>query len=101
MKFPRSIDSSEVSADDGINIRPHTVSSCCYNWNNSMINNHLVRSMTVWSLNTLPQWRQMYFLTFSPRLTEVPFPTILPSPAVSYTHLRAHETPEHLVCRLL
>ena len=21
--------------------------------------------------------------------------------AVSYTHLRAHETPEHLVCRLL
>eukprot|EP00658_Telonema_sp_P-2_P049983 TRINITY_DN38056_c0_g1_i1.p1 TRINITY_DN38056_c0_g1~~TRINITY_DN38056_c0_g1_i1.p1 ORF type:complete len:212 (+),score=9.23 TRINITY_DN38056_c0_g1_i1:431-1066(+) len=27
---------------------------------------------------------------------------ILPAPiAVSYTHLRAHETPEHLVCRLL
>src|SRR5674536_397405 len=24
-----------------------------------------------------------------------------PSEAVSYTHLRAHETPEHLVCRLL
>src|SRR5678816_4615979 len=23
------------------------------------------------------------------------------TPAVSYTHLRAHETPEHLVCRLL
>ena len=23
------------------------------------------------------------------------------SPSVSYTHLRAHETPEHLVCRLL
>src|SRR5678816_2741368 len=23
------------------------------------------------------------------------------APAVSYTHLRAHETPEHLVCRLL
>ena len=23
------------------------------------------------------------------------------SEAVSYTHLRAHETPEHLVCRLL
>src|SRR5678816_2285300 len=22
-------------------------------------------------------------------------------PTVSYTHLRAHETPEHLVCRLL
>ena len=28
---------------------------------------------------------------------------IVPQPAtpVSYTHLRAHETPEHLVCRLL
>src|SRR5678816_2546336 len=26
---------------------------------------------------------------------------IYESPAVSYTHLRAHETPEHLVCRLL
>src|SRR5678816_4714589 len=25
----------------------------------------------------------------------------LPPEAVSYTHLRAHETPEHLVCRLL
>eukprot|EP00658_Telonema_sp_P-2_P036342 TRINITY_DN26311_c0_g1_i1.p1 TRINITY_DN26311_c0_g1~~TRINITY_DN26311_c0_g1_i1.p1 ORF type:complete len:109 (-),score=5.28 TRINITY_DN26311_c0_g1_i1:5-331(-) len=28
-------------------------------------------------------------------------PCHLVSPAVSYTHLRAHETPEHLVCRLL
>ena len=27
-------------------------------------------------------------------------PTYTPH-AVSYTHLRAHETPEHLVCRLL
>src|SRR5678816_1146502 len=26
---------------------------------------------------------------------------IRPTRAVSYTHLRAHETPEHLVCRLL
>eukprot|EP00658_Telonema_sp_P-2_P053289 TRINITY_DN41774_c0_g1_i1.p1 TRINITY_DN41774_c0_g1~~TRINITY_DN41774_c0_g1_i1.p1 ORF type:complete len:100 (-),score=12.84 TRINITY_DN41774_c0_g1_i1:54-353(-) len=24
-----------------------------------------------------------------------------PTKSVSYTHLRAHETPEHLVCRLL
>ena len=24
-----------------------------------------------------------------------------PAAPVSYTHLRAHETPEHLVCRLL
>src|SRR5678816_4644529 len=44
-----------------------------------------------------------------PALTNIPAPTI-PEPdfphrvepqAVSYTHLRAHETPEHLVCRLL
>eukprot|EP00658_Telonema_sp_P-2_P012322 TRINITY_DN14695_c0_g1_i9.p2 TRINITY_DN14695_c0_g1~~TRINITY_DN14695_c0_g1_i9.p2 ORF type:complete len:105 (-),score=33.99 TRINITY_DN14695_c0_g1_i9:69-383(-) len=27
-------------------------------------------------------------------------PTLISKP-VSYTHLRAHETPEHLVCRLL
>src|SRR5674536_192371 len=27
-------------------------------------------------------------------------PVVSPTP-VSYTHLRAHETPEHLVCRLL
>src|SRR5678816_2729446 len=26
---------------------------------------------------------------------------VIPIIAVSYTHLRAHETPEHLVCRLL
>ena len=26
---------------------------------------------------------------------------ILGATSVSYTHLRAHETPEHLVCRLL
>src|SRR5678815_5800285 len=28
-------------------------------------------------------------------------PRTEPVEAVSYTHLRAHETPEHLVCRLL
>eukprot|EP00658_Telonema_sp_P-2_P058668 TRINITY_DN47188_c0_g1_i1.p1 TRINITY_DN47188_c0_g1~~TRINITY_DN47188_c0_g1_i1.p1 ORF type:complete len:109 (-),score=19.56 TRINITY_DN47188_c0_g1_i1:79-405(-) len=28
-------------------------------------------------------------------------PTATVGGAVSYTHLRAHETPEHLVCRLL
>ena len=27
--------------------------------------------------------------------------TLQPRRPVSYTHLRAHETPEHLVCRLL
>src|SRR5678816_3399980 len=26
---------------------------------------------------------------------------VVDGPPVSYTHLRAHETPEHLVCRLL
>src|SRR5674536_251869 len=29
------------------------------------------------------------------------FRRIRPRPAVSYTHLRAHETPEQIVCRLL
>src|SRR5678815_668940 len=33
--------------------------------------------------------------------SELP-PSMITSPfSVSYTHLRAHETPEHLVCRLL
>src|SRR5678816_1580670 len=31
----------------------------------------------------------------------VPRPFVPDDLAVSYTHLRAHETPEHLVCRLL
>src|SRR5674536_222577 len=32
----------------------------------------------------------------------LPMPrSMMSSPPVSYTHLRAHETPEHLVCRLL
>src|SRR5678815_6066480 len=30
-----------------------------------------------------------------------PCGTYWPVESVSYTHLRAHETPEHLVCRLL
>src|SRR5678815_2867088 len=43
--------------------------------------------------------------TWPPRIFVPPFPdpfnpNIDPQ-AVSYTHLRAHETPEHLVCRLL
>src|SRR5678815_3920063 len=35
-----------------------------------------------------------------PSATPQPFVAVLVT-AVSYTHLRAHETPEHLVCRLL
>src|SRR5678816_4875441 len=34
------------------------------------------------------------------RISRPPRPTTWSRP-VSYTHLRAHETPEHLVCRLL
>src|SRR5678815_3923391 len=33
--------------------------------------------------------------------TPPPMESTPPPTAVSYTHLRAHETPEHLVCRLL
>src|SRR5665647_2585487 len=47
MKFPWYVYSSEVSSCFCFKNRPHTVSSCCYNWNNSMINDHLVRSMTI------------------------------------------------------
>mgnify|MGYP007068955288 CR=1 FL=1 len=31
----------------------------------------------------------------------IELPTLRRNIPVSYTHLRAHETPEHLVCRLL
>src|SRR5678815_5272457 len=43
----------------------------------------------------LPSQKSITFLPFSP---DTPKPPVIP---VSYTHLRAHETPEHLVCRLL
>src|SRR5678815_4174324 len=39
-----------------------------------------------------------YLIADSKRLLGGRKPIFLP---VSYTHLRAHETPEHLVCRLL
>src|SRR5678816_1995995 len=35
------------------------------------------------------------------RLYVAQYETAVDSGTVSYTHLRAHETPEHLVCRLL
>src|SRR5678815_3899594 len=45
-----------------------------------------------------PDPEAVRFLTSSLPLV-VPDPSPRPHP-VSYTHLRAHETPEHLVCRL-
>ena len=39
--------------------------------------------------------------TFPARTTIGDHPAGLEPESVSYTHLRAHETPEHLVCRLL
>eukprot|EP00658_Telonema_sp_P-2_P037407 TRINITY_DN2690_c0_g3_i1.p1 TRINITY_DN2690_c0_g3~~TRINITY_DN2690_c0_g3_i1.p1 ORF type:complete len:398 (+),score=76.34 TRINITY_DN2690_c0_g3_i1:123-1316(+) len=51
---------------------------------------------------------RMLFMTTQPAPTPAPAPAPAPAPTpapapvpVSYTHLRAHETPEHLVCRLL
>src|SRR5678815_6033695 len=60
------------------------------------------RSLTPSKLSAVP---------YLPATTQVAPPLIVPVlplpeasatvvPAVSYTHLRAHETPEHLVCRL-
>src|SRR5678815_4749314 len=37
----------------------------------------------------------------APSKSRAPSPDSLRPESVSYTHLRAHETPEHLVCRLL
>src|SRR5678816_1817437 len=44
--------------------------------------------------------KQEWLAQWMPRLTQKTSP-LSPYRAVSYTHLRAHETPEHLVCRLL
>src|SRR5678816_4937111 len=41
------------------------------------------------------------FIFFAGGFAGVDFGTILGNAPPSYTHLRAHETPEHLVCRLL
>src|SRR5678816_3445687 len=61
--------------------------------------------------SALNEKRRPPFTTLATRLIAITFSTrSLPSPRppspgpprpVSYTHLRAHETPEHLVCRLL
>src|SRR5678815_5466539 len=47
-----------------------------------------------------PQKRPLIRLTERPPQLETPFDVFDAGP-ISYTHLRAHETPEHLVCRLL
>src|SRR5678816_3410441 len=47
-----------------------------------------------------PGGPQPYPLTI-PRHSLLLCTFLLASTTVSYTHLRAHETPEHLVCRLL
>eukprot|EP00658_Telonema_sp_P-2_P054699 TRINITY_DN43515_c0_g1_i1.p1 TRINITY_DN43515_c0_g1~~TRINITY_DN43515_c0_g1_i1.p1 ORF type:complete len:135 (+),score=10.40 TRINITY_DN43515_c0_g1_i1:357-761(+) len=44
--------------------------------------------------------RHIVALPLQPPVTD-PKPRRLAISPVSYTHLRAHETPEHLVCRLL
>eukprot|EP00658_Telonema_sp_P-2_P001633 TRINITY_DN10611_c0_g1_i2.p1 TRINITY_DN10611_c0_g1~~TRINITY_DN10611_c0_g1_i2.p1 ORF type:complete len:281 (-),score=58.19 TRINITY_DN10611_c0_g1_i2:47-889(-) len=47
-------------------------------------------------------WRNhMHGLLFNRKLNSRPTRRATMSRSVSYTHLRAHETPEHLVCRLL
>src|SRR5678816_2430617 len=49
-------------------------------------------------------WTTMMGTNFAhrPRLLHVPrLSPLLCALCISYTHLRAHETPEHLVCRLL
>eukprot|EP00658_Telonema_sp_P-2_P002443 TRINITY_DN10921_c0_g1_i2.p1 TRINITY_DN10921_c0_g1~~TRINITY_DN10921_c0_g1_i2.p1 ORF type:complete len:142 (+),score=23.84 TRINITY_DN10921_c0_g1_i2:111-536(+) len=51
-----------------------------------------------------PTWHSSTFGTTDclfvdmPLVSRSPYSALIP---VSYTHLRAHETPEHLVCRLL
>src|SRR5678816_3349890 len=50
-------------------------------------------------VDTVQTWGEP--VTLERNATRLPSGDRLGAVAVSYTHLRAHETPEHLVCRLL
>src|SRR5678816_1451903 len=52
-------------------------------------------------LRSTPLGSRPVSLSVSARRTFLPQKAKTTPAAVSYTHLRAHETPEHLVCRLL
>ena len=54
----------------------------------------VVAESDVGSIATVEVWRKNKIIKFEVKLGELP-------EAVSYTHLRAHETPEQLVCRLV
>src|SRR5678815_1275722 len=55
------------------------------------------RAFATFALNTASSFRARYYNVIGYKCFEMPR-----DPAqISYTHLRAHETPEHLVCRLL
>ena len=55
----------------------------------------------VWGLLTI-YWKQLRdFDAFELIGWRITASAVIMAVAVSYTHLRAHETPEHLVCRLL
>ena len=49
-------------------------------------------------LSQSPDGSKLYFASRDKNIHELDLNTMV---SVSYTHLRAHETPEHLVCRLL
>src|SRR5678815_3947187 len=51
-------------------------------------------------VTAIASWWPRYRL-FSALNTAASAADATPTQTVSYTHLRAHETPEHLVCRLL
>eukprot|EP00658_Telonema_sp_P-2_P051882 TRINITY_DN3_c0_g1_i4.p2 TRINITY_DN3_c0_g1~~TRINITY_DN3_c0_g1_i4.p2 ORF type:complete len:100 (-),score=21.08 TRINITY_DN3_c0_g1_i4:16-315(-) len=56
-------------------------------------------TVTIFSISSGPSSPARLFGSISAFL-QIMFANLRPIP-VSYTHLRAHETPEHLVCRLL
>eukprot|EP00658_Telonema_sp_P-2_P036290 TRINITY_DN26284_c0_g1_i2.p1 TRINITY_DN26284_c0_g1~~TRINITY_DN26284_c0_g1_i2.p1 ORF type:complete len:103 (+),score=19.24 TRINITY_DN26284_c0_g1_i2:455-763(+) len=65
--------------------------------------------LTLSAVSTLQEWSaaavSWFFHTATARCTARPVTLLVQAlhchESVSYTHLRAHETPEHLVCRLL
>src|SRR5678815_1542722 len=81
------------SAKNVSTLTPSTVASSLPNSDDELLNVHISVVQTLLNAAGKKASTTGPFLSCSLKVTG--------SRSVSYTHLRAHETPEHLVCRLL
>eukprot|EP00658_Telonema_sp_P-2_P011287 TRINITY_DN14281_c0_g1_i5.p1 TRINITY_DN14281_c0_g1~~TRINITY_DN14281_c0_g1_i5.p1 ORF type:complete len:263 (+),score=74.97 TRINITY_DN14281_c0_g1_i5:94-882(+) len=63
--------------------------------------NQYAMTRTIELMRTIKQAKAEGSVPAPAPISPAPAPMAAPQGPVSYTHLRAHETPEHLVCRLL